>query len=157
MYHIATVEDFPILRNTYDFASEWRNTAEGFPLPTLSDGELLGYIENGKIIISDLCEDNYAAHICFDVTDRIQIVWSIPDNRHQGMIDAMNAYLIMTHKRPFRFWVVGGSQTEKETLAKSAAENATLIQSEVNEYGKTMNLYEFTAPELAYFKESEEV
>lgn len=153
MYHIATVEDFGILRSTYDFVSVWRDETFGFPMPTLSDDELTAYIESGKIIVSDFNEDNYAANICFEVLDdHINVVWLFPDNRHEGITDAMGAYLIMTYQKPYRYWVEARTVNERNAISGVNAEHTVLVKSEVNEYGKTINTYEFTAPELASLK-----
>ena len=150
MYHIATADDFNTLKNSYIYCSNLRKENHGLPMPDISDDELSAYIEAGKIIVSDFGSDELRSNICFDVTeDYIQAVWTIPNLKHKGDVGAMYAYLIMTYKKPLRYWVVGGTEREQLAAGGKRAANTVLIRSEVNEYGKTMNLYEFTAAVLS--------
>jgi hypothetical protein len=159
MYYIAKEIDFDILRNSFDVANEYCKTELGFGMPTVTDEELMAHIQRGGIVMSDLGEDNYCANVCFEVYDEYVLInWTIEDTRHLGDADAILSYIILNYKRPLRYWLVAETQPEEETIEGSQylAENTVYLEQEkVDEYGRTMRLYEFTAPELELFREGE--
>lgn len=155
MYYIATINDKELLRNSYTICDQYCQDMQNFSMPELSDEQLMNYINNQQILISDLGEDNYAANVCFEINnDHILIIWSVADDRHPGDIDAILSYLMFNYKLPLRYWLIANTQVEQDTIKNNdfIIEHTLYLDSKIDNFGIQWNLYEFALPELKLFQ-----
>lgn len=156
MYYIAKTKDLNTIKSSYGVCAEYCLNTLGYELPTYSDEDFENFVDNQQVLISDIGDyDDFRANVCFSAEENyVMINWTIPDFSLPGATDAMLSYLILHYKKPIRYWMAAGSATEEETVSPTEyyAENTTLVSEEYRGT-RLFRLYEFTAPELALFKE----